>query len=89
MPLLLGTILRTLAVALVVYVMWSCPLDCEGRIAVCQVLEFYHQHFINVPMLDAKRIFLHWIQRGVCYLYHTVFDMQRLEPAYLSELHTQ
>lgn len=83
---LLGTILRTLAVALVIYVMWFCPTDCERRMAVCQVIEFYHQYFIRGPMLHAKQILLQLIQRGVCYLYHAVFDAQRLDS---SELFTQ
>ncbi|KAG1903996.1 uncharacterized protein F5891DRAFT_977508 [Suillus fuscotomentosus] len=55
---------RTLAIALTIYVMWFFPTDCERCMAVCQVIELYHQYFIQGPILDAKRILLQLIQQG-------------------------
>jgi hypothetical protein len=79
--LLLGTILRILAFALIVQVIWFCPSDCERRMTVCNVLGIYHKHIIQGPTIDARRIFRQWKKHAVRHLYRAaVYYAEYLEP---------
>lgn len=89
-PRLLGTILRILALALVIQVIWFCPFDCKRRTIICRVLDIYHKHVIQEPLFDATIVFLRWKHQVVHHLYRAaVYYAEILKPVnleYSSEL---
>jgi hypothetical protein len=87
---LLGTILRILAFALIVQVIWFCPFDCKRRMTVCKILGIYYKHIIQEPTLGARTILLQWKQQALHHLYRAaVYQAEYLKPVdaeYSSEL---